>query len=332
MTETILDASVIICAYTEKRWDDLVAAVESVRQQSIPAREIIIVVDHNPGLLERIRASFSDVVGIENSEPQGLSGARNSGIAAAQGSLVAFLDDDAMAEPDWLARLCSCCEDPQVMGTGGTVEPYWLSKRPEWFPEEFYWTLGCTYQLRPERPVVVRNPFGGCTCYRRELFEIVGGFRSEIGRDSRARPMGGEETELCIRASQRWPEKIFLYEPNAIIHHRIPASRATWRYFRSRCYAEGLSKAVVAQFVGTKDGLASERSYIISNLAHGVRRGIADTLFRRDGAGIVRAGAIVAGLITTMTGYFVGSLTQRFTHKEAETDIQKNFKQALPVK
>ncbi|MBV9258093.1 MAG: glycosyltransferase family 2 protein, partial [Ktedonobacteraceae bacterium] len=226
MTETILDASVIICAYTEKRWDDLVAAVESVRQQSIPAREIIIVVDHNPGLLERIRASFSDVVGIENSEPQGLSGARNSGIAAAQGSLVAFLDDDAMAEPDWQARLCSCCEDPQVMGTGGTVEPYWLSKRPKWFPEEFYWTLGCTYQLRPERPVVVRNPFGGCTCYRRELFEIVGGFRSEIGRDSRARPMGGEETELCIRASQRWPEKIFLYEPNAIIHHRIPASRA----------------------------------------------------------------------------------------------------------
>ena len=332
MTETILDASVIICAYTEKRWDDLVAAVESVRQQSIPAREIIIVVDHNPGLLERIRASFSDVVGIENSELQGLSGARNSGIAAAQGSLVAFLDDDAMAEPDWLARLCSCCEDPQVMGTGGTVEPYWLSKRPKWFPEEFYWTLGCTYQLRPERPVVVRNPFGGCTCYRRELFEIVGGFRSEIGRDSRARPMGGEETELCIRARQHWPEKIFLYEPNAIIHHRIPASRATWRYFRSRCYAEGLSKAVVAQFVGTKDGLASERSYIISNLAHGVRRGIADTLFRRDGAGIVRAGAIVAGLITTMTGYFVGSLTQRFTHKEAETDIQKNFKQALPVK
>ncbi len=134
------------------------------------------------------------------------------------------------------------------------------------------------------------------------LFEAIGGFRSEIGRDSRARPMGGEETELCIRARQHWPEKIFLYEPNAIIHHRIPAVRATWRYFRARCYAEGLSKAVVAQYVGTKDGLASERSYIVSNLVHGVTHGMKDTFVRHDIAGIARAGAIVVGLITTMSG------------------------------
>jgi glucosyl-dolichyl phosphate glucuronosyltransferase len=329
MMHTQLDASVVICAYTEKRWDDLIAAIESVQQQSIPAREIILVVDHNPALLTRVHANFPTVIGIENSEPQGLSGARNSGIAIAKGTLVAFLDDDAMAEPDWLARLCHCCEDPQVMGTGGTVTPYWLSKQPGWFPEEFYWTLGCTYQTRPEKPIVVRNPFGGCTCYRRDLFEAVGGFRSDIGRDSSARPMGGEETELCIRARQRWPDKIFLYEPDAVIHHRIPASRATWRYFRARCYAEGLSKAVVAQYVGTKDGLASERSYIVSNLVHGVTHGMKDTFFKQDIAGIARAGAIVFGLITTMTGYLRGSLKQRIVHKEV-VSIKKSFKQALP--
>jgi GT2 family glycosyltransferase len=331
MTETLLDASVIICAYTEKRWDDLVAAVASVQQQSTSAREIIVVVDHNPDLLARVHAYFPAVIGIANSEPQGLSGARNSGVATAQSSLVAFLDDDAMAEPDWLARLCRCCEDPQVMGTGGTVEPYWLSTQPAWFPEEFYWTLGCTYQQRPEQPSVVRNPFGGCTCYRRELFEAIGGFRCDIGRDSRARPMGGEETEFCIRARQHWPEKIFLYEPKAIIHHRIPATRATWRYFRSRCYAEGLSKALVAHYIGTKDGLASERSYIISNLAQGVKRGVAKTLFQHDRTGIARAGAIVVGLGTTIAGYLIGSLRQRFARKGTEGSIQKNFKQVLPV-
>jgi GT2 family glycosyltransferase len=330
MTDTILDASVIICAYTEKRWDDLVAAVESVQQQS--AREIVVVVDHNPALLARVQEYFPDVIGIENSEPQGLSGARNSGVAIAQGTLVAFLDDDAMAEPDWLARLCHCCEDPQVMGTGGTVEPYWLSKQPKWFPEEFYWTLGCTYQERPEKPVVVRNPFGGCTCYRRELFEVVGGFRSGIGRDSNARPMGGEETELCIRARQHWPEKIFLYDPDAIIHHRIPAVRATWRYFRARCYAEGLSKAVVAQYVGTKDGLSSERSYIVSNLVRGVTHGLKDTFVLHDVAGITRAGTIVAGLITTMSGYLVGSIKQRFQQTETKISVQKIIKPALPMR
>ena len=330
MTDTILDASVIICAYTEKRWDDLVAAIESVQQQN--AREIVVVVDHNPALLTQVQAYFPGVIGIENSEPQGLSGARNSGVAIAQGTLVAFLDDDAMAEPDWLARLCRCCEDPQVMGTGGTVEPYWLSKQPKWFPEEFYWTLGCTYQERPEKPIVVRNPFGGCTCYRRELFEAVGGFRTGIGRDRSARPMGGEETELCIRARQHWPERIFLYEPGAIIHHRIPAARATWRYFRTRCYAEGLSKAVVAQYVGTKDGLASERSYIVSNLVRGVTHGLKDTFVRHDIAGIARAGAIVAGLITTMSGYLVGSIKQRFQRRGTEMSLQKIVRPALPMR
>ena len=55
------------------------------------------------------------------------------GIALAQGALIAFLDDDAIAEPDWLVRLTNCCADPQVLGAGGIIEPLWLSKRPAWF-------------------------------------------------------------------------------------------------------------------------------------------------------------------------------------------------------
>jgi hypothetical protein len=144
--------------------------------------------------------------------------------------------------------------------------------------------------------------------------------------------MGGEETELCIRARQHWPERIFLYEPGAIIHHRIPAARATWRYFRTRCYAEGLSKAVVAQYVGTKDGLASERSYIVSNLVRGVTHGLKDTFVRHDIAGIARAGAIVAGLITTMSGYLDGSIKQRFQRRGTEMSLQKIIRPALPMR
>jgi glycosyltransferase involved in cell wall biosynthesis len=184
MREETLDISVIICTYTEARWSDLVAAVESLHWQSTPAREIIVVVDHNQHLLERVRTQLSSTVAVENSEPQGLSGARNSGIAVARGALIAFLDDDATAEPDWLERLNRGFKDPQVLGAGGTVEPKWLSKRPAWFPGEFYWVVGCSYQDTPEKAVVVRNPYGGCACYRREVFEVVGGFRSGIGRNT----------------------------------------------------------------------------------------------------------------------------------------------------
>ena len=180
-----------------------------------------------------------------------------------------------------------------MLGAGGTVEPEWLSKQPGWFPREFNWVIGCTYLSPPVQPIEVRNPFGGCTCFRRSIFEEVGGFRNEIGRVGK-RPMGCEETELCIRSKQLWPEKVFLYEPRAKIHHRIPAKRATWRYFRSRCYGEGLSKAFVASYVGAKDGLASERTYTFRMLPLGVARGIRQGLLHLDLAGFARSGAIIA--------------------------------------
>src|SRR5260370_507002 len=101
----IQDISVIICAYTEKRWDDLVAAIESVRQQTLPAAEIIIVIDHNLQLLERVQDRIPDVIVVENTEARGLSDARNSGITAAKSQVVAFLDDDAVATPGWLMSL-----------------------------------------------------------------------------------------------------------------------------------------------------------------------------------------------------------------------------------
>src|SRR5260370_1005218 len=87
------DISVVICAHTEQRWADTLAAVASVRAQSLAAREIIVVVDHNPVLLGRLRAALGDVTVVENRAGRGLSGGKNTGVAVARGEIVAFLDD-----------------------------------------------------------------------------------------------------------------------------------------------------------------------------------------------------------------------------------------------
>jgi hypothetical protein len=139
-------------------------------------------------------------------------------------------------------------------------------------------------------------------CLKREIFAKVGGFRHSIGRVA-TRPMGCEETELCIRARQYWPHKMFLYEPHASVQHWVPSSRAAWTYFRARCFAEGQSKALVSRSVGAGDGLASEWAYTLKILPQGVLRGLADTFFRHDRMGLARAGAIVAGLTITLAGY-----------------------------
>ena len=305
MSQNMPDISVVVCAYTEERWDDLATAVASLQSQTLAPKEIIVVIDHNPRLFARARQEIDGAAVIENSQQRGLSGARNTGIAAAAGSIIAFLDEDAMAMPDWLALLGASYADPRVLGVGGAIVPMWLSGRPGWFPEEFDWVVGCVYRGMPESAAPVRNLIGCNMSFRREVFDEIGGFRNGIGRIG-TRPVGCEETELCIRARQRWPRSQLIYQPRAKVYHRVPASRSRWSYFRSRCYAEGLSKALVSRLVGPQDGLASERSYVAHTLPRGVGKGLADALLRGDPAGLARAGAIAGGLALTALGYLIG--------------------------
>ena len=302
--------SVILCAYTEARWHDLVAAVASLRCQTLPPTEIIVAVDHNRALAERARAELRGVIVVENSADRGLSGARNSGVAAASGSIIAFLDDDACADADWLAQLLLVFADPAVSGVGGAIEPAWPADRPAWFPREFDWVVGCTYQGMPTEIAPVRNLIGCNMAFRHEVFTQIGGFR--IGRVG-ALSIGQEndETEFCIRLAQQEPRAMLRYQPSARVQHQVSANRTTFSYFVRRCFSEGLSKARLARQVGTQQGLATERDYTLRTLPAGVWRGL------RDGsaAGWARALTIIAGVTITTIGYGFGlilALSQRF--------------------
>jgi GT2 family glycosyltransferase len=297
--------SVVVCAWSEERWRDLQLAIESVEHQTVRASEIVLAVDHNEALRERARLRFPDAVIVSNEGRRGLADARNAGIAAASGQIVAFLDDDAIASPTWLERLAACFQDELVLGVGGRVNAAWDAPRPRAFPSEFEWVVGCSYRGLPEHRSPVRNMIGANMAFRREVFDAIGGFRSDVGRVG-ARPLGCEETELCIRARAWQPDGTILYEPAAQVSHRVTTTRATWRYFVSRCIAEGLSKAAVVDSVGASSGLASERDYTLRTLPSGVARGLADATVRGDAAGVGRAAAIVAGLGLTAGGYIAG--------------------------
>jgi hypothetical protein len=156
----------------------------------------------------------------------------------------------------------------------------------------------------------VRNAIGCNMSFRREVFDAVGGFSHGIGRIG-TRPLGGEETELSIRALRRWPERRIMYTPSAVVDHLAPAARGRFAYFRSRCYAEGLSKAAIAKLSGASSALATERGYAVRVLGSGVLLDLADVVRRRDPWGLPRAAAIVAGLAITTVGYLVGTVSAR---------------------
>ncbi|MBV9195541.1 MAG: glycosyltransferase family 2 protein [Solirubrobacterales bacterium] len=298
--------SVVTCAYTEQRWDALVDAVASAHAQDPPPHEVVVVIDHNDDLLGRARRELPRARVVANEESRGLSGARNTGIRHATGEIVAFLDDDARARPRWLQALTRPFEDPAVIGAGGLALPVWESGAPAWIPPEFLWVVGCSYRGLPPTSSEIRNPIGANMAFRRSVLERVGGFTDGIGRVGRT-PLGCEETELSIRALVATGGRI-VQIPDAQVEHRVSRERTRWRYFRRRCWAEGLSKAVVARSVGSDAALESERSYVTRTLPAGVTRGLADAV-RGDRSGVARSGAILAGLTITAAGYLLGLLS-----------------------
>jgi glycosyltransferase involved in cell wall biosynthesis len=309
-----LTASVVIAAFASDRWVYLRGAVASVAGQTRPALETIVVIDHNPDLLARARSELTaiprgdgppyppQIAVIPNAGARGASGARNTGVARSRGDVVVFLDDDARAAPDWLARLLGHFADPGVVGVGGRVDPLWATARPRWFPGEFDWAVGASYTGMPERTARVRNVWSNNMAVRRTSFAAAGGFREGFGKvGAVSRP---EDTDLCLRVT----DGAWLYDPAGAVGHWVPPHRASFRYFLVRCFNEGLGKAGLAALNGAAVSTSQERGYAARVLPRAVSRGLREAA-HGDGTGALRGGAIIAGLGAAAAGYAVGAAT-----------------------
>lgn len=123
--------SVIICAYTERRWRLLEKSIASVEVQTLAPAEIILCIDHNEDLLRKSEqhflrdrlASAIPVTVLANKYDGHLGSARNTAAECAYGDVLAFLDDDAAAEADWLERLIGPYGDQEVGAVGGAPLP-----------------------------------------------------------------------------------------------------------------------------------------------------------------------------------------------------------------
>jgi glycosyltransferase involved in cell wall biosynthesis len=301
--------SVIICCYTSERVQLTRRAVESVCRQLAPVHEVVVVVDHNPDLLHFVEQSFDGLTVIENAEQQGLSGARNTGMRAASGTIVAFIDDDAHVDEDWSTRLLNAYADPAVVAVGGSVVPEFESGRPAWFPPELDWVVGCTYVGHRLDAGPVRNLIGANMSFRAEAVAALGGFRTDLGRTD----VGGggcEETELCIRCADLTRGKIW-FEPHAVARHFVPRQRTTMRYLRRRCVGEGRSKAIVARVAGGAAGLTSERNYVLGTLPQAAGRELRSAIRGAEPAAWRRLAVICGAPLATAWGYALGSVAGR---------------------
>jgi glycosyltransferase involved in cell wall biosynthesis len=254
--------SVVTTTYSVSRSKYMYDCIKSLSRQTTKPRQVIVVLDDH-GLYEHYGKELSDDVDVVYTNRKGLSNARNVGIRKADSEIVAFIDDDAVADTDWIKNLVENFSDEDVMAAGGLIKPLWEGRRPNWFPEELNWAVGCSYKGLPEHRTQIRNPIGCNMSFRKAVFDEVGFFNTNMGRFGN-RLMGSEEPELCIRIRNRKPHSKIIYDPSAVVYHRVNGNRTNLKYLWRRSFFEGVSKATMKKYVQTPGGgsLSSENEYL----------------------------------------------------------------------
>ncbi|MBU6234152.1 MAG: glycosyltransferase [Acidobacteria bacterium] len=293
----LASASVVICAYTEERWDSIVRAVEGVFQQTHQPMDVILAVDHNPALAARFEAELhvrfpTLTVALENTGPSGIGSARNVGIAHSHGDVVVFLDDDAAPRTTWLEEIVRPFADCTVGVVAGLVTPVWIGaqRAPRWLPPEYFWVMGATWRGFGSDAADIRNPIGASMAIRRDLLVHVGGF--DLGFT-----YNNDETDLCFRIRSAFPGTRTVYAPKSEVLHEVSPARQTLKYFFRRCWVEGIAKGSTSERHG-RGTLMRELDYCVRYLTTGV---IGSLVTLRLG----RVVCLVGGFSTTLTAWIV---------------------------
>ena len=206
-----------------------------LRQSAMPGSYEVIVVDNNS------TDGTAGVVGLFDdrrlrlvTEPQqGLSFARNTGLAAARAPIVAFTDDDVEVAPDWVETIITTlARYPNVDGLGGRVLPSWESGRPRWLTREHWAPLALQDHGDGRRVFDRATPIGligANVAFRRSVFERVGTFSPSVQRVKDG--IGStEDHELLVRLYESGGR--MLYQPKLLVMARVPGDRCDRRYHR----------------------------------------------------------------------------------------------------
>jgi glycosyltransferase involved in cell wall biosynthesis len=299
-----LTSAVVVCTATHERAALLGACVDSLVAGQRKPDELLVVVDGNHSLKDELARALPPVVRLLETERQGLSEARNVGIAATSSDVVAFVDDDATVDARWLSSLMEAFAGSEcVIGVGGPVVPTWGAER-RWLSDELLWLVGCTYSGHREDAGPIRNPIGCNMAFRRRELIALGSFATSFGKRGNALETC-DETELALRLERVYGPERIRYVPAARVQHFVPPTRISWRLLVRRSLSEGLAKGRLHRLY-MNQALGPERNYARRLVAEAVPRLLLDGTRRRDRQSVMGAVAIVASLLITAVAFVVG--------------------------
>lgn len=231
-----MDISVVLCTYN--RCEMLAKALSSLALSEVPQPLTweVIVVDNNSSddtrkVVEELQARYPDRFRYEFEPSQGKSYALNTGIRKATGKVLAFIDDDVVAETSWLAKLTADILAEKCSGTGGKILLEKSFVAPDWLPVSGPYSLAgmlAVFDLGEQPMVLTRPPFGTNMAFHRSMFTKYGLFRTDMG-PSPGSEIRNEDVEFCRRLMTGGEN--LRYQPKAVVYHAVPARRRTQEYF-----------------------------------------------------------------------------------------------------
>ena len=304
-----MKVSVVVCTYTMDRYGPFTEAVDSVLEQTYEPLEVVLVVDGNETVYEHVRDDYGDrenVLVHNNDENRGISHSRTKGAELASGKVVAMIDDDAVAESDWVEQLVKTYETTDAVAVGGRVEPDWQTERPDFFPEEFYWLVGCDERDFGERGEEVRNTYGSNISFRRDVFLNVGGYDESTGRKGHHH-IQAHEAPVCIRIRREYGKGV-IYNTDAVVHHKLFDYRGDFWWLTKRSFWQGYSKRVMSVILPETAG--DEYEYLFDLLLQWIPERAGDLIRRPAGYKLKQLIAILVFTAAVGLGYLYG-LTKR---------------------
>jgi glucosyl-dolichyl phosphate glucuronosyltransferase len=235
--------TVILCTYN--RCEVLANALQSVAASTLPegVEWEVLVVDNNStdqtrDVVEKFRREYPGRFRYQFEPRQGKSHALNTGIQAAAGEILAFMDDDVTAEPTWLQNLTASLQNAEWEGAGGRILPQWTCSPPSWLPvgERYGLAPLVMFDLGSEASALTEPPFGTNMAFQKRMFEKYGGFRTDLGPRPNSE-MRGEDTEFgrrLLAAGER-----LKYEPSAVVYHSVSHKRLQQRFFLAYWFDKG---------------------------------------------------------------------------------------------
>ncbi len=256
--------SVVICAFSSERVDMTTECINSIFENTYKNYEIILVIDGNHELKQRIDQKFKgfeNLIIFENEKNEGPSISRNRGAEAAKGDIISFIDDDAFATRNWLENIVKdFLEYPEIFAVGGKILPFYEVRAGK-IPEEILWLVGGTYKGHPEKKQLIRNVFTGNMAVKRDIFKDIN-FEIMIDKKKNNLSHQLEDTLFCLRLNDKKSGTV-LYDPEIIVYHHVTNNRLKVRSIIKRAFDEGVLKAKLENINGDKNKtLSIELNYL----------------------------------------------------------------------